>query len=158
MNINVAWGTTRFVVLLGPYAFKFARFRFVHACIRLINRAFSGTVTKRLHDYDRKSSLCGGFKYLMYGVYSNLNEFTIYKESHHPRLVPTLFTFFGVVNIQVRGERAREKDLLVDNPFMCLKEDPLIGKDVILSANFSILQGKVCLHDYGNEALRSFLF
>lgn len=157
MNIQVRWGATRFVILIGPIAIKIARVKPLRSIYKLLLHWQNGEIKKRLLDY-ADMPINGGFQYVLCGFISNLNEYALSRTGQHTVLVPTLFTFFGIFNIQKRGEDVDPLELLFQNPFeKDLKDMPeLLLVDMTRAENFCLYEGQICLADYGSKFARSY--
>src|SRR3989344_1991017 len=103
MKIEVAWGTTRVVVLVGNVVIKIARFRVLWIPGRLCFHLKNGGVRARIKRQIRNPAIAA--RNIFAGVCANWNEYRMWKRSPRSFLVPTLFSFGGLMNIQYRGER-----------------------------------------------------
>ncbi len=150
--MRFAFGGSRFVVLIGPYAIKFARLRLIRAAYRLLFHLLHRQAFAKLRSFGTTVTH-GGVRYLLSGVIANRHEFRLWRQSPQTYLVPTLFSFFGLVNIQVRGERISEAELSADHPFPILLQSMTeAGRgDMMRPVNFCRLNGHVMLVDYGSD-------
>lgn len=151
MRLEIAWGATRFVILVGTVAIKIARPRPFRALRRLIKYQMSGEVRARLLTYAEDPFLAG-FSYIFSGILANRNEYRLWQESPRHFLVPTIYSFSWLINIQRRGKSISQEELEDNHPFRTL----LVGKplkltgDMTKAANFCRYDGRVCLLDYGS--------
>ena len=163
MRPKIRWGTTRFVILVGPFAIKIARLRLLFYFCRLLLHMWNGEVKVRLAKRDT-NTVKSGLKYLSSGVRANLNEWEVWRKTHSPCLIPTMYSLFGLVNVQRRGEKRVgtidvflfESSLIHSATYAKLKElEKSTGERLDLhSANLCYYQGDVRLLDYGSaEAL-----
>jgi hypothetical protein len=155
--MKICSGTTRFVILVGPYAIKIARIRIFHFAMRLIMHGRNGQVRERMEVNQDTSIMKAIVRRLLLGVQANLAEQQIYKERPQKHLMPTLFTICGLVNVQCRGIPVEEGELQAQNPFQHFVHIDAIGQDLTKAANFSKLRGQIYLHDYGQPELRAYL-
>jgi len=151
------YGAVRWVFLIGPYAIKVARIRPLHPFIRLYQHFRAGVVRKELAKFDSMPARAG-LKYLLGGILANLAEYRLYRRFGNQRLIPTLFTFFGLVNIQVRGEPVPKERLweMQVHPMWCMTHG-IVSMDIRKPEQFCLLNGVVCLADYGRYDLEPFL-
>lgn len=154
MKFSFAYGCTRFVLLVGGVAIKFTRF----PLLQLVRRGFFWL--KKGKALTRPRELYGSFsigvlKYLLGGIMANVDEYYFNREFPDLPLAPTLFTFFGLVNIQVRGKSVAESEL-ADCPFQDLaKGRPEL--DLHETRQFCRIGGKIVLADYGNPLVQNAL-
>lgn len=120
LNMSFHNGTTRFVVTI-PWlgiALKFAHIHPIKALETLVWMAEHSSqklnFREGLSDSDSEP---GSFRYQFRGIYCNLREHRFYRSSRNPFLWPTLFSFFGLINIQPFAE----KQPLVSNDFKLWK-------------------------------------
>ena len=157
MRIQFAWGATRFVILVGAVAIKVARPRPFRALRRLIKYQISGEVRARLLTFAEDPFLAG-FSYIFSGILANRNEYRLWQESPRHFLVPTLYSFCWLINVQRRGKPISQEELDSNHPFPAL----LVGKplkfagDMMKAANFCRYEGRVCLLDYGSYDVLTF--
>ncbi len=157
MRIQFAWGATRFVILVGTVAIKIARPRPFRALRRLIKYQMSGEVRARLLTFAEDPFLAG-FSYIFSGILANRNEYRLWRESPRQFLVPTLYSFGWLVNVQSRGESISREELEADHPFRTL----LVGKplkftgDMMKAAYFCRYEGRECLLDYASYVMLAF--
>ncbi len=127
--MRFAHGATRWVVLTRRYAIKIARFR-------IVRRA--------------------GLRSLAWGIWANRAEYRLYKQHGSSLLAPTLLTIGWIINVQRRGEQAKEEDLQKHYFWNILKGTPL-GNEVLRAEQFCIIDTQVCLADYGGNNLGKYL-
>lgn len=150
-------GTTRAVLLVGPYAIKFIRIRPLFPFIRLLVWAKEGRLmrTFRLRSSEYGDPVRG---YLatgpLLGLIANLNEYRLYRRFPSGPFAQTFFSFLGIINVQRRGSAVTDEELprmlfgyrLEDMPDLDLRH-----------VNFCRIDGSVVLADYGNEKLNAYL-
>lgn len=150
--MKILWGSNRLVVLIGPWAIKIARFRFLRGLCRLVKYQQSKKVRQKIAAYHR-NPIVGAIRYISYGILSNLNERRLWKGTGHRFLVPTLYSFVGLVNIQYRGEEITEEEFFASNPFVELladwSESELLS-ELMAVKHFCRYNGRVSLFDYGS--------
>lgn len=151
MRLRFSWGATRFVVLVGTVAIKFARPRPFRALRRLIKYQVSGRVREKLLTYAEEPFLAG-ISYILSGVLANWNENRLWRESPSRFLMPTLFSCL-LFNIQRRGERVSQEELDANHPLRSVLggKSSKCGSDMMKAANFCRYEGRVCLADYGSR-------
>ncbi len=157
MHLRLSWGTTRFVVLVGRVAIKVARPRPLWVLRRLLVYWVTGVANPRLLAY-ADDPLKSGFRHLFAGVVANWREYQLWRESPRSFLVPTVCSFWGIVNVQKRGEKIRKDDLAELHPFRALLLNlpaDAIG-DMTKAENFCHYEGRVCLVDYGDTETFTF--
>lgn len=100
-------GTTRNVFIIGPLAFKVAKVRLLKAILSLSRMLLTKKwkdLYKNLFIYRPQECMTVPFL-LLGGIYANIEEFLFFWQSQHPFLQPTLFSFFGILNIQIAGRQ-----------------------------------------------------
>jgi hypothetical protein len=150
--MKFAYGSTRWVFLIGPYAFKIARLRPLWWPFRLIQRIFQKAVARRLSRFHGNPGIACA-KYLSAGFLANGTERRLWEESRDSRLAPTLFSFLGILNIQPRGEAVSE-DSLEEFPFRELARGAKEGSDLYdltKAKQFARFGDEILLIDYGGE-------
>ena len=157
--MNFRLGATRFVVLVGNVAIKFPRLRPLRPFVRLLEilRKKEG-VRDNLEKYD-KSIVIATLQYLFSGVVTNYWEHRFYKEnSNISILVPTYYSFFGLLNVQKRGkpidDSSRSKWETVQAK---LADKGLLPHDLFEEKNCCTIDGKIQLFDYGDAWARKLL-
>ncbi|OGI74423.1 hypothetical protein A3D42_01025 [Candidatus Nomurabacteria bacterium RIFCSPHIGHO2_02_FULL_41_18] len=153
--MNFEYGTTRFVFCVGGVAMKVARVKVIYWAKRVIEKIFVAQHATNI--------LRGGnpqpfarLRHLFAGVTANLEEGRMYARYPELPLAPTLFSFFGLVNIQVRGTPIG-KDELVLCPFRDLADIESAGIDLNKAENFGRIDGRIVLLDCGFEGLNKIL-
>ena len=156
-------GKTRIVILTDKYAFKIARFRFIRPFVRLFELLILGGVRENVVRHSHKKVFWrGALNYLFYGVAANLREYKRYKKyGDDSLLVPTLFTLFGLVNVQMRGYPVVDLETFStegSSLLSILREDHACKEtDVLRSDQFCVIGGKLLLADYGHGDLEGIL-
>lgn len=149
--MKFAYGVTRLVLLVGNSAIKFARIPW----IKIINRGIFWTGQGKLLERPRQvygSLHIGILKYLLAGIIANVDEYHFGREFPDLPLAPTMFTLFGLVNIQVRGEPVSASELK-DCPFQDIaKAEPEL--DLKETKNFCRIKGRIVLADYGSPLVQ----
>lgn len=99
---------------------------------------------------------------LFSGITSNWNEYAFYRETKNSFLMPTYFSFFGLINIQKKGEIIdfwgyRELfDYICDNSQN--RNQPFCDSHTFTEiGNFCLDQGKLRISDYGDRQVHNFL-
>ncbi len=147
------YGCTRWVILTKNYAVKIARFRPIRPFIRLFYLLKRGEAVEKLEQHD-PNLIKAVLKYIGSGILANRNERRLYEKYNDKFLVPTLFTFFWLVNIQRRGEPSGEKEMHCHYLWDILKgtSTPLT-EDILQPKQFCVIDGITYLADYGNKDL-----
>ncbi|MDO8728732.1 MAG: hypothetical protein Q7K26_02435 [bacterium] len=159
MQIQFSWGATRFVILIGTIAIKIARLRPFRGLQRLLEHWINGEVKERLLTFAENPFLAG-IRYIFSGIIANRNERRLWQEFPRRFLIPTLYSFGPLINIQKRGEKISQEELDASHPFQGFLEGmpPKLIADMTRATNFCRYKGRICLVDYGNdEALAFFL-
>jgi len=141
-------GKTRIVFLIGKYAVKVARVQPIECVVHLF-RLF------------QKEGLDGDFRRtwlrcFVWGFWANRAELLLYKKHGDALLAPTLFSLFGLINIQLRGEPVNSKEIS-QHQLQNLLKDTSLAKEFLRSEQFGSVGGRVCLIDYGTPELGKFL-
>lgn len=144
-------GTSRIVVCVGPWAIKFARIRAIHWMIRIPKKILVSrcdiSVEKIVDPTYTKSRL----QHLFTGVVANLEEYWYWKQNPGLPLADTIFSFFGLINIQLRGKPIAEAELSVC-PF---REIAHTDFDLQRAVHFGRVKGRIVLLDYGSKELNA---
>jgi hypothetical protein len=142
-------GRTRSVILVGKYAIKIARFRVFRQVGRLVEHSISGRVGVELRKFD-SNILKAGLKYIFIGIWSNRAELYLYRKyGEKAPLAPTYYSFFGIINIQKRGQELDGDFLnLVTKNHLWTRNDSETA-DLRRPEQFCVIEGKIVLADYG---------
>lgn len=154
--MHFAYGWSRWVLLIGNIAIKVPRLR----PFRWISRFFfwkcKGKVRERLVMQFKSHPLIGAWRYLGHGVIANIIEYRIYQKFPDLPVAPTLFSFFGLINIQVRGNPIKRTPSS-DCPFRIFsKLYPDCG-DLVDIKNFAEIDGRIVLIDCGSRKFEQIL-
>lgn len=148
------YGNSRLVILFGPYAIKFARFRPIHYILRLRERSGQGTRGQRLLAYHRNRYVAG-LKYVFQGILANIIEYRMSKDCPDLMIAKTYFCFLGLFNIQSRGKPILDV-YLKECPFQDLpqliKERSDIG-DMEMCKQFARFPDGIRLIDCGSDSI-----
>ncbi len=154
--MTYSWGMTRFVILVGPWAVKIARFRFYWIFKRLIRHSRDGDLKAKVTLQYRYPRL--PLQNIFAGVLANRTEWRVWQTTKHPSMMPTRFTFLYLINLEVRGEYLPSKedlDRLHPFPDYAVKQPELI-EDMGKPANFIWHQGVIRITDYGHPRSQEF--
>lgn len=127
-------GTTRIVILIGPYAFKVARLNLGYVLRRAVEILRSGQTREKAVEWrrDRNLSVPGVLcATLASGIVSNKKEYHRSRNHSDFGLMPTLWTFFYLVNVQRRGHPVTDETRL-NHPLLRLlpgSEHPRLDLD-----------------------------
>lgn len=147
----VLHGSTRVVFLMGPYAIKFAKFRFFYCLRRTCQIIFWRRVKEKRELWERAYG--GVFRTIVTaffaGIDANRREYRLNVFARQYALVPTVGTVFYVINIQRRGSDASAETWVGGHPLM----QAMIARadlDHDLSPEqFCFFENRLCLADYG---------
>lgn len=160
LPLQFSWGTTRFVVLVGPIAIKIARIRPLRMVQRFIKHQINGEVKAKMCHFS-ENPFIAAVKYVFAGPFVNWSEYRLYQSSLEPFFVPTNWSFGGMVNIQRRGTAVTQEELDAHHPFgkMALEEMPeVMRKDMTRADNFCWYDGHLCLIDYGGKEVFTYFW
>lgn len=95
-----------------------------------------------------------GFRKLIFGgIAANWIEYHFYRETHHPFLMPTYYSLFGILNVQHLGEPLR-----VDAHDLLTQLDTITNRQVLRDVhhfmnpkNFCFSNGRLRMFDYGSK-------
>jgi len=92
---------------------------------------------------------------MLWGVIMNRNEMYLWRHVRKPWMMPTLYSFFGIINIQPRGEPITKEELDAEHPFLPMIEavGTRCGTDVINPENFCRYDGLIKSVDYGSDEM-----
>lgn len=157
--MRFSWGATRFVILVGSIAIKLPRLRLIWALMRLMQYGSKGKVRSRLRTYGR-NTVHGGVRYILSGWVANWQEYRLWASTRNPLLVPTVFSFFGLINVQKRGEPVSDGKLRTNHPFPQLlrQMSPEGVADMVRPANFCLYESRVRLLDYGSDEVFGLMY
>lgn len=151
-------GTTRFVILIGPIAIKFAKIHVLRSIYRLFCYSATGVASERLQKH-AQNPFIAGLKYFFDSLITNWNEWMVWTASPECFMAPTFFSFFGIVNIQKRGTPVTQAEVDANHPFRHLlwNESLDFVFDMTQAPNFCKIDGRICIVDYGSkESFRLF--
>lgn len=156
--MRFSWGATRFVVLVGPWAIKIARFRPFRMVGRCITHLLHGEAREKIAPFST-NPFVAAFKYVFSGPLVNWSEYRLYQDSPRSFLVPTIYSLGGFVNFQKRGTKVTQAELDFGHPFRpFLAEMPRQDvEDMTKAENFCWYEGHICLCDYGGREGANFL-
>lgn len=146
-----AYGTTRFVICVGPFAIKVARVKFLYWLGRFFHWRKNGGVLVKLASTST-TKRASALRHLFAGVTANLEEWRLSRQ--HARCIPiapTILTL-GFVNIQVRGLPLVEDELALC-PFREIARGEPPDIDLNKIENFGRIGREIYLIDYGFEEL-----
>lgn len=156
--MRFAHGATRFTILIGSYAIKIARFKTFLLVQRFLVHRKNGEIKMRLNKV-HSNPVLAIVDYTLAGLRANLGESRLWKNSPHPFMVPTRFSFLGLVNVQDRGEPITDEELSAGHPFAPLLENvpQALREDMTSRDNFCRYNSRVCILDYGSPGTVSLL-
>ena len=150
--MQIKKGSTRIVILLGNYAYKFTRIRLLHTAVWALYRLAFRDQRELFRSKFGKNIFVGLCKHLFIGVQQNRTEYAYYRETRDCRVMPThRILFGGILIIQTRGAAVNRKTLIQNCPF----EDTITGNpdlDLHQAKQYCLCQdGKVRAVDYGKR-------
>lgn len=158
--MRICKGSTRIVLIIGPWAVKIAIINPIKALKIAWQDIKHGKPTKII-----KASYqhwCSVNHYLFRGIIANLLERRFYRRTKNTFLVPTWFSFFGLINIQPAGKSPNFKNThfimnyigdISGRPRIFFENNHTLG----LADNFCIIGGRLQICDYGDKSFQSFL-
>lgn len=151
--MRIAYGHTRFVILVGDKAIKVARLRLLRSLSRFVVLPFSQK--RRDHFFGKYGSSFGRALWndLWDGLFANQGEYEYYERFHDPRVIPTLTKLLGGwIVIQQRGEPIRSEEC----PDIFRSQAP--ENDMSNPAQYArSAEGSIVLVDYGKGTTREAL-
>jgi len=151
-------GATRVVVLVGPFAIKFARFNIWFVCKRGWQILFRGQYAQRSAVWRESGNSTGRLvlSNLFAGIVANRCEYLLASHAEIYDLMRTYCTLGYLINIQERGEAALAADTR-RHPIMREKSRyPGLAVD-LRNEQFCIARGSLLLADYGSDAICSMI-
>lgn len=153
--MRFAYGETRFVILTNKYAFKIAIIHPFRPFIRIFRHFFGKKIQSRLLTYDKVMAR-GCVQFLIPGIIANRTEHKNFKKcGRGDILVPTIFSFFWLINVQLVGEPATQEEVNQHVLHRALKSDTRF--DLWPIHQYCVIKGKTLLADYGQDGLLPFL-
>lgn len=155
--MDIAWGQTRFVILLGDCAIKVGRIRPFRFLFRIPLILVSDS--RRNHFFKKygTSFVLAMMRDIFAGIIANRKEYAYSRCHDDARVMPTRKQYLGgLIIIQDRGTRISPGELLQEHP---LRDSLFWHKAKALEShqfcrNFD---NRVVLVDYGNEETVQFL-
>ncbi|MDP2704797.1 MAG: hypothetical protein U1D31_00345 [Patescibacteria group bacterium] len=148
--MRFAYGWSRWVFLVGNVAIKIPRLRPLHWISRFFFWKSQGKFTERFETHFKCNPVVGVWRYLCNGIIANIVEHRIYQKHPDLPIAPTLFSFLGLVNIQVRGKPLAESSL-PNCPFRTIAKLHPQFVDLADIRNFAEINGKIVLVDCGPQ-------
>ena len=159
MRIVVS-GKTRVVILIGPYALKVARFGLSYTLHRTVEILRSGQTHEKIVEWSRDKNLsvwdvlCAT---LFIGIASNMKEYHRSRNHADFSLMPTLWTFFYLVNVQQRGNPVANETRLNHPLLRLLHRSKHIGSDIDRPEQYCWHGRRLLLVDYAHPDLEGVL-
>ena len=147
-------GTTRVVVLAGPFAIKVARFRIWFVCKRGWQILLQGQYAQQSAVWRENCGSTGRLvlSYVFAGILANRYEHLLASQAGNYDLARTYCTLGYLINVQERGEPALAADTR-GHPVMREKSRyPELAVD-LRDEQFCIARGSLLLADYGSAAI-----
>jgi len=162
MKIEIKKGTWRLAILLPccGLALKLPRIHFYQGLKDLKNYLRKDWRAKKLknifralfkHTVFTPDSLKGWF---FRGMVENWQEWTFYRKSKNPFLLPTYFSIFGWLNIQQLGMEPEIEEQIFLTQLLIFSQSKTWGKHYALRKNFSFRNGKLQILDYGDPKVQ----
>ena len=146
--MDIKKGNYRIVIVANSFVIKLARIRFKSGIKCMIHEIKNGRFLK-YYQNDILYHTCSKTNFFG-GIISNWQEYRFYRQTKLPILMPTYFSFFGIFNIQKRGQ-------ILDMSYGDLWHQPynLTNGEVFDDShafgnhkNFCIESGKLVMIDY----------
>jgi hypothetical protein len=156
----VTSGKNRAVILIGPYAVKIAKLNLSYSLRRTVDILRSGQTREKIVEWkrDRNLSLLGVVcESLFCGVMSNMREYYCSRNHSDFELMPTLWTFLYLVNVQRRGIVATERTKLGHPLFRLLPRTERIRLDIDRPEQYCWHGGRLLLVDYAHPDINLLL-
>lgn len=156
----VRLGQTRGVILVGPYALKVARLGLGYALRRTIEILRSGQAREKFIEWRRNRTLSvpGVVGAAIFrGVLSNMKEYRRSRVYSDLGLMPTLWTFFYLVNVQRRGEPVADATTLKHPLLSLLSRSERRRTDLDPLAQYCWHGSQLVLVDYAHPDLEALL-
>lgn len=152
------YGSSRFVLLVGPYAIKIARFPIFFGIYRIIVWRREGILKEKIAA-NAAAPLNGMAKLLLSGICGNLREYRISRAYPGLPVAPTLRTFCGLVNVQRRAEPFLENEDRLEkiHPFAWLDDQSRYNSDIHRGDQFGWVDRRLVLIDYGSAQLEYYV-
>ena len=147
-------GTTRVVILAGPFAIKFARFKIWFVCKRGWQILFRGQYAQQSAVWRENGGSTGRLvlSNLFAGIVANRYEYLLASHAGNYDLARTYCTLGYLINVQERGEASLAADTR-GHPIMREKSrHPGLAVD-LRNEQFCIARGSLLLADYGSAAI-----
>jgi hypothetical protein len=99
-------------------------------------------------------------QYIFLGIASNWREFVFYRQTRHPFCVPTLFSFFGLFNLQKYVTICSFKPDTLWCQFQELTNCHMFdfgSHHFTMPENFTFESGKIMMLDYGDLKVHEFI-
>lgn len=155
----VSSGKTRAVILIGPFAFKVARIGFDYALRRCFAILWAGQTREKIVEWerDRNLSVFGVLRECLgTGILSNKREYQRSRNHADFNLMPTLWTFFYLVNVQRRGHAVSDETRL-DHPLLRLLGSRATRADIDSPEQYCWDGRRLLLVDYAHPDLEMVL-
>lgn len=155
--MRFAYGATRIVLLIGPYAIKMPRPRPLRPFVRLIQLLGNRQVSIQLRTYD-ENRIVGALKYLLAGLRANRREFQIAQKGlcEQYQLCPVVRQIgWGLIIIQKRGEPLPSGMDLSSHPLWSEMVAEAKGEDAARK-QYALFGAQPLLVDYANPQLSVF--
>lgn len=155
--MQISYGETRCVLLIGKVAIKLPRLRVLWLAKRFVYHLVVKKDIEKINHYVKRPKVITGI--ILNGIRANRNEAKQWQMFPRRFLVPTLYSFgFGLINIQRRGQILKQEELDNSHPFLGLLDDMPVDfvSDMTRVENFCRYQGRTCLVDYGSEGFTLF--
>lgn len=155
--MHFAWGMSRFVIVLPNVVIKFAYFNPLTFLKNGIGYLWRGDVDSRVEQYRFKDT-SGLMRFLPSRLIVNWQEYMFYQETCASYLAPTLWSFYGLINIQRRGRVVRGDEEVWEQYVKALHSQEFLPTyingvyitDINHAPNLCFIDGNLVIHDYGD--------
>jgi hypothetical protein len=150
--MKIRYGDYRYVLVFQNFVVKFPRIYLLNA----IKNVWIQIKRRQLRWYLKKFKYGSSFsvlRMLFKGILDNWQECLFYKKTHYGFLMPTYYSFFGLVNIQARGQSWDQEDLHYRNLLSEITNDDVYddAHGFLHANNYGFHFGRLKMFDYGGR-------
>ncbi|HEY5588128.1 MAG TPA: hypothetical protein VIK86_04130 [Candidatus Paceibacterota bacterium] len=150
--MKIGIGSTRIVLIFSFLVIKFPRMRFLRLFTRTVEANKNGSLKRKSELYSKKNVFVAVARYLLEGVMANRKEYFYFqKNKNKEELLPVRLLFFGIIEIQDRGNVLAEDSFLWKRMYVLLRRKNLHTISSFKASNFCIFQEKLKILDYADE-------
>lgn len=147
--MKIKYGTTRIVIILKRIVIKIPRIPILLFFHRLIKHSYKKDVKVKIKELNINSNFM--FNYFIRGFKANYIEYKYSKNNPDKKgIIPVQSLLFGFLLIQPRGSQFSIDNKKWKKVLKKIVKNKINDIDMIISKNYSIWKGSICLHDYGS--------